>query len=268
MGHTTRTPATLTTSFASNITSTQTLVLNKTVTMPTMVPSTVPSVFKLKVPWSSTWAWSGASGQNLLYEYRCSNTNSVTYFPNAVSGNANVSRMWGTGPTATTGTIGRNYGVCIAFEYAASSSNVQTFATPGSTLYLGGLYEEGAQRFYVSSTAYGPRENLFGAESPFPDPTRGDTFGLSLSHAGFKNKLAIPILSVGYAPPLPAPFGTLLVNPALLFVLPPANLDAKGDALMRPLPLVRGITLAMQTMFLDAKTLNLRLSDAARLTAR
>ena len=80
--------------------------------------------------------------------------------------------------------------------------------------------------------------------------------------------MAIPILSVGYAPPLPAPFGTLLVNPALLFVLPPANLDAKGDALMRPLPLVRGITLAMQTMFLDAKTLNLRLSDAARLTAR
>jgi hypothetical protein len=89
--------------------------------MPAMVPSTNPSVFALKVPWSSNWAWTGAKGQNLLYEYRCSDTTSAAYYPNAVSGNKNVSRMWGTGPNATTGSLGLNYGLCIAFEYGSTT---------------------------------------------------------------------------------------------------------------------------------------------------
>ncbi len=122
----------ISTTFATNIgTNVQTTVFSGTHTYPNMVPSTNPTEFKLVVPWTANYVWAPAAGDNMLYEYQCSDMTSVTFYPNAISGDANVSRLWGTGPAAATGTIGANYGVCFAFGYKGSGKNVPTLGNAG-----------------------------------------------------------------------------------------------------------------------------------------
>ena len=123
----------ISTTFATNIgTNVQTTVFSGTHTYPNMVPSTNPTEFKLVVPWTANYVWAPAAGDNMLYEYQCSDLASGGgYYPNAHSGDANVSRLWGTGPAAATGTIGANYGVCFAFGYKGSGNNVPTLGNAG-----------------------------------------------------------------------------------------------------------------------------------------
>ena len=135
MNATTVSPGAISNTFASNITGTQTTVFGgRTITYPNMVPSTDPMEFKLVVPWEGHFIWPGISGQHLLYEYRCFDTTSVAYYPDAVSGNTSVSRLWGTGPTATTGSRNLNYGVVFCFGYQGPIRNVPVLVNDGVPL--------------------------------------------------------------------------------------------------------------------------------------
>jgi len=134
MGSTTNAPSAISTTFASNINGVlpQVLVFSGSINYPTMVPSTNPSEFKIPVPWSRTWVWTAPANEHLLYEYTNASTTSVSYFPNAHSGDANTSRLWGTGPTATTGTIGTSYGVVFCFTATGSGNATPAIGNAGT----------------------------------------------------------------------------------------------------------------------------------------
>jgi hypothetical protein len=136
MGSTTNAPSAISTTFASNINGTlpQVLVFSGSINYPTMVPSTNPSEFKIPVPWNRTWLWTAPANEHLLYEYTNASTTSVAYYPNAHSGDANTSRLWGTGPTATTGSIGTSYGVVFCFTYAGLGSATPAMGNTGTPI--------------------------------------------------------------------------------------------------------------------------------------
>lgn len=148
-------------------------------------------------------------------------------------------------------------------------TTISAFSTPASTVFLGGLYDEGVTRVFISSTAYGTRQDLFGAEALYPDPARGDRLGFSLSHDGFKSKLGIVVISPAFVAPVPvAPFGTLLVNLIGSVFLPATALDSKGNAKTVAIPVPPGTRFSTQSLFLDATSSKVRLSDAARVEGR
>ncbi|MAE76846.1 MAG: hypothetical protein CMJ85_08265 [Planctomycetes bacterium] len=127
-------PASISTTFATNIgTNAQTTVFSGTHKYPNMVPSTNPQEFKLSVPWTANFVWTPAKGDNMLYEYQCSDLASGgAFYPNAISGDAETSRLWGTGPTAATGSVGLNYGLCVCFGYKGIGSTPPSLTNVGT----------------------------------------------------------------------------------------------------------------------------------------
>jgi hypothetical protein len=112
LSSTTRTPAAISSTFASNITSGQTTVFSGTLTYPNMTPNTSPSSFAIPVPYTAFYSWPGSG--NLLLEVLNSSASSLSYYVDAQSGDANQSRCWATGTSAATGTIGTSFGLIIA----------------------------------------------------------------------------------------------------------------------------------------------------------
>lgn len=126
-------PSTLTTTFKTNITSTQTTVFKKkTYKYPNMVSNTNPAKFLIRFKWDKPFIWTAKKGQNLLIEVLNSSSASGRYYADAASADSNVARLWGTGTTATTGSKGSNYGLITKFEYTGSGSLVPVLANNGT----------------------------------------------------------------------------------------------------------------------------------------
>ena len=134
MGSTKNAPSAISATYASNINGTlaQVSVFKGTINYPQMVPSTNPGDFKIPVPWSRSFVWTAPPGEHLLYEYTNASTSGGSYFPDAISGDANTARLYGTGPTAATGTIGTSYGVVFCFSYAGTGSSVPAMGNTGT----------------------------------------------------------------------------------------------------------------------------------------
>ena len=133
---TTYSPSTITGTFNTNITSKQTIVFKKkTYNYPTMTLNTNPSKFQIRFKWDNPYLWLKPKGQNLLIEVINTSSKNLLYFPDAISGDSNVTRIYATsGSTATTGTIGRNYGVVMRFDYVGLGSAIPAISSTGTPI--------------------------------------------------------------------------------------------------------------------------------------
>ena len=161
---TTMTPATITGTFASNITSTQTIVFTKkSYKYPNMVVHTTPTKFDITFKYDKPFVWAGVKGQNLLLETRNTSTASGSYYVDAKRGDVNVSRVFATGSTATTGIVVRSYGIVVRLETGAIRS-------PGTYVKFGtGCKGTGGSSDIIlpaaGRTAMGNAKNIFGVAS-------------------------------------------------------------------------------------------------------
>jgi hypothetical protein len=125
LGYSTLTPATLTSTFASNFNTTPPTVViaRKVVAQPQMPPTnpTDPTVFFHQIKFDAPWIWTQVSGRNIVIEVRNhanGNNNAIFTYPlDAGSGTGiTTTRLYGlTGPGDTTGTLGVNYGMVMDF---------------------------------------------------------------------------------------------------------------------------------------------------------
>lgn len=121
VGFTTRTPQTMSTTFASNYDSgTPVVVLPRAqVVFPDQpTPPTVPSDFFFTIPWVNTFAWAPVAGRNFLIQvtvYGNSNGGSIWGYPLDATGGA-TARLYGSGAGATTGSLERNYGLVMGLR--------------------------------------------------------------------------------------------------------------------------------------------------------
>ena len=123
VAYTTRTPATMSASFATNLDSGPlVVVLPRTqVTLPDMVPTgpTSPADFFVTIPWINTFDWVPAPGRNLLVQ--------VTVFGNSYGGIAvgygldmasgsTIGRLYSNSPTATSGALEPGLGLVLGIR--------------------------------------------------------------------------------------------------------------------------------------------------------
>ena len=128
VGYTTRTPTTLSTTFAANFDSgTPVTVLPRSMVVypdNPNPPPTDPAQFQLLIPWTQTFSWAPAPGQNLLIQViqRGSSSGSFAYVLDA-GWSPSTARLYGP-DTATTGTLdGFAYGYVMSF-YALTNTAV------------------------------------------------------------------------------------------------------------------------------------------------
>ena len=125
-------PASISTTFASNISGTQTTVFSKkTYVYPPMVSNNNPAKFGIDFKYDKPWAWVPKTGEHLLVEVRNHSTSSVSYFVDAMQNDTSVSRLWGTGVTAATGTTRAGQGLIMRFNYQGIGNDVPVLTNTG-----------------------------------------------------------------------------------------------------------------------------------------
>ena len=137
VGYTTLTPATITTTFASNFDSGPpiTVLPQRTVVLPDMnpIPNPVPSSFLVEIPFVNPFPYQPQAGRNLLVQVTQRGNGAgdqpFVYMLDAAT-NTTTSRLVST-PTATTGTVSHNAGLVMAFSYDGSSSAVPLLTSTG-----------------------------------------------------------------------------------------------------------------------------------------
>ncbi len=140
IGYTSKDNNTLTTSFAGNIDQgpLTTVVNSQTFNLPALTgTNSDPNKFAFKVQFSTPFPFAPSSGQNLLLEVVNSSTTNVSNFWDAASTTTSA-RMWAFSTTATTGTVGLNYGVVMRLLTpggsgaipSLDSGDVPTIGTP------------------------------------------------------------------------------------------------------------------------------------------
>ncbi|MCA8972675.1 MAG: hypothetical protein KDC95_23005, partial [Planctomycetes bacterium] len=129
LGLTTYDPTTMTNDFAMNATGAQTTVLPATVVnLPATVANTDPNAFTSRIAFTTPFFYAATS--NLLVEIRNTSTANQIHPYDAISGSStNTTRMWASPVTATTGSLGRNYGLVMRFEGPSSNAVPQLAAT-------------------------------------------------------------------------------------------------------------------------------------------
>ena len=121
LGFTSRTGATMSTTFATNfdLGTPVTVVPRRTVLFPDQnaTPPTNPAQFLLTIPFANTFAWVPTPGSNLLIDvtiYGNSFGNQIWGYPLDAAG-GQTGRLYGSPATATTGTLEPNYGLVMSF---------------------------------------------------------------------------------------------------------------------------------------------------------
>jgi len=122
VGYTTRTPTTLSTTFAANFDSgTPVTVLPRSLVKYPNIPYPVPldpTNFQLVIPWTTTFAWVPTPGRNLLVQVTQRGNSSGFPWPYPLDAgySPNTARLYATPDTATTGTLdGFTYGYVMSF---------------------------------------------------------------------------------------------------------------------------------------------------------
>lgn len=124
LGHTTRTPLTLGTSFDANfIAGTKSQVFSGSVNLPATVSANANPG-----NWDSNWAFTApfvhqsVAGRNLLIEVVQTSANSLANYSDATS-TGNTTRLFANPSTAATGSLGVNYGLIMRFNTAGSAAS-------------------------------------------------------------------------------------------------------------------------------------------------
>lgn len=156
IGYTTFDHQTVTNTFASNFNATPAPITVfprakfKLPDMPGTLP-TDPNVFFIQIPFSRTFTWVGTN-RNLLIEvvvYGNNNGNNLFTFPLDAARATTTTRVYASGnPTASTGTIGRGYGLVMCFLDKLS-------VTASYTLYGAGCKGTGPGNGVPAMTATG-----------------------------------------------------------------------------------------------------------------
>ena len=134
VGYTTRTPTTMSSSFASNFDAgAPVTVLPRTlVVFPDQPnPPTNPTDFFFTIPWPATFSWNAATDRHFLVEvlvFGNSNGNQPWGYPLDATGGA-TARLYGSPPTATTGTLERNYGLVLGIRALTHTATPILFST-------------------------------------------------------------------------------------------------------------------------------------------
>lgn len=120
VGYTTKTPATLSTTFAANFDSGApvTVLPRSNVDFPSQdnPPAVDPTQFQLLIPWPSTFSWVPQAGRNLLVEFvQRGNSNGAWAYVLDCGWSSSTARLYGS-DTAVTGSLdGFGYGYVMAF---------------------------------------------------------------------------------------------------------------------------------------------------------
>ncbi len=144
-------------------------------------------------------------------------------------------------------------------------TKVANYYGKGTTLHLGGFYEEPVLRQFVSSTRYQTTaQDLYGLEAYWPDSAAKDAIGWDVESNSFINGLAVTTLGAGLLPKsITTALGTFWMSPPFGVLQAPAVfLGSKGThKTPTPIPAIKGIKLYSQTAFIDPKTFKIRMSD-------
>jgi len=115
MSPTTKSPASMSTTYATNITGTETTVFSGTVNYPSLSGyNSDPTLFDVEIKWTKPWVFTPKPGQNVLMEIDNTSTTTLGYYMDA-SGDVSTARLYAGGATATTGTKSDNYGLVVCF---------------------------------------------------------------------------------------------------------------------------------------------------------
>ncbi|MCA8970107.1 MAG: hypothetical protein KDC95_10000 [Planctomycetes bacterium] len=117
LGDTSFTPATLTTTYDSNFVSgTKRSVFTGTVNLPTVTgANSNPSLWQFHVPFTAPYVHTRNASRDLLIEVINSSANALGNYLDATS-SGNTTRLYATSTTATTGSLGQNYGLVMRFN--------------------------------------------------------------------------------------------------------------------------------------------------------
>ncbi len=118
MGYTTKTPSTLTTSFAGNYAGSPALVFRGTVKLPNLTGTNQdPRKFAVNIKFQRPFLYAQTRSRNLLVEFKNHSSGNFIYSMDACSGKgATTSRLYATPTTASTGRVTRNYGLVMRFD--------------------------------------------------------------------------------------------------------------------------------------------------------
>ncbi len=138
MGYTSKTPSTLSSSFASNITGAMTQVLSKKkINLPywTSVNGS-PGNWDIKFPFTRPFTYTAQAGKGLLVDFRKSNSSAgdtyTYYWVDAVSSTSyQVSRVYGRGANPATGYVNKGFGAVLAFTRPAGPGAVPALSISG-----------------------------------------------------------------------------------------------------------------------------------------
>ena len=117
LGYSSRTMTTLNANFDSNFDFTPTTVFSGNLSLPAWTGSnTNPATFSARWAFTQPFYFYKTLNRNLLLEIRNTATTSINSFADAVSGGNTARALSIASSTATTGTLGLNYGLIVRFE--------------------------------------------------------------------------------------------------------------------------------------------------------
>ena len=151
--------------------------------------------------------------------------------------------------------------------YLTTSGQAAAFWEAGTTIRMGGVYDEPVTQMFVSSTLYTAQpEELRGPEALVP--AASDKVGFAFTGRRFPSGVAVLFLSGGIRPkPIAVSFGSLFLSQPFGVIQLAFPLDAKGQAKTTPISVPSKIKVWSQSAFL-AKSGLLRLSDATGFEAQ
>ncbi len=135
LGYTTKTPGTLTTSFAGNFNSgTPARLFNGILKLPTLSGTNKdPQKFAVNIKFTRPFIYAQTRSRSLLIELKnSSSTNSFYSLDAAFGSTATTSRLYAFSPTATTGSITRNYGLVMRFDNPPPKGAVPQLSNTGA----------------------------------------------------------------------------------------------------------------------------------------
>ena len=151
--------------------------------------------------------------------------------------------------------------------YLTTQNQAAAFWEAGTTIRMGGVYDEPVTQMFVSSTLYqATPEELRGPEALMP--AMSDKVGFAFTGRRFASGVAVLFLSGGVrSRPINVSFGTLFLSQPFGLVQLAFPLDAKGLAKSTPISVPAKVKVWSQSAFLSKSGL-LRLSDATGFEAQ
>lgn len=159
VGYTTRTPTTMSATFANNFDSGAPVIVlpRSLVIIPDMVPTgpTGPSDFFFTIPWPATFDWVPAANRHFLMQVTIlgnSYGGGTSGYAFDAIGSATTARLYGSPATATTGTLERGLGIVMGLRAQTHTAVPSLFST--NTPQINDSFRIRLSQARASSTAF------------------------------------------------------------------------------------------------------------------